>query len=353
MQTEAQGSAIPEWILLLPVGRVELVDGRPPLEVDQEALAAILATYEARGVDLVIDYEHQSLTGAKAPAAGWIKELKAREDGLWARVEWTAQAREFLGQREYRYFSPVLRLEAQSRRPTALLQVALTNVPAIQGLAPLVAKYEGVKGKKRKGGKGDQAVYLLCRVSEEEQGVPLAASNERKEKNDMWEALREKLGLAPETGEESLLASVQELLRELALTLNLPEEASAGQVKGGLAALKAGAERGPALEQELSRLKTQLAEETTARAVDEALRAGKISPAQKTWAWEYCRRDPEGFQTYVAQAPPLVPVGTQLTWLKEEEGTLGLTPADLEICRQLNITPAQFRAAQERINQIN
>ncbi|OGP72157.1 MAG: hypothetical protein A2Y80_06970 [Deltaproteobacteria bacterium RBG_13_58_19] len=352
MEREEQGPAIPEWILLLPLGRVELVDGRPPLEVDREALAEIVATYQTRGVDLVIDYEHQSLTGAKAPAAGWIKELAAREDGLWARVEWTAQAREFLGQREYRYFSPVLRLKAQSRRPTALLQVALTNVPAIQGLAPLVAKFKGEKAKRGKGEK-DNYTFILPRILEEDSAGPLTVSKERKEKSDMWEALREKLGLPPEAGEESLWVSVHELLKDLALTLNLPEEASAGQVMGGVAALKAGAERWPALQQELISLRSQLAEEATARAVEEALRSGKISPAQKAWASEYCRQDPEGFQTYVAQVPPLVPVGTQLTWLKEEKGTLALTPEDLGICRQLNITPVQYRAAQDRIAENN
>src|SRR5512139_4138080 len=136
-------SALPEWIRLLPLGQVELSDSREPFEVDAASLAAMVAAFRSRGVDLVIDYEHQSLQGERAPAAGWIKDLEARPDGLWARVEWTRQARQYLLSKEYRYFSPVLRLDPATRRPTALMHLGLTNVPAIKHLPPLVAKWGG------------------------------------------------------------------------------------------------------------------------------------------------------------------------------------------------------------------
>jgi len=35
----------------------------------------MVAHYEERGLDLVVDYEHQTLSGHKAPAAGWIREF--------------------------------------------------------------------------------------------------------------------------------------------------------------------------------------------------------------------------------------------------------------------------------------
>ncbi|MDI6855075.1 MAG: phage protease [Deltaproteobacteria bacterium] len=140
---ETQPGGVPEWIKLLPLGEVALGDGREPFCVDREALDAMTRHFEARGLDLVIDYEHQTLSGGKAPAAGWIRELAAREDGLWARVEWTETARRHLMDREYRYFSPVLRLEEKTRRPMALLHAALTNTPAINGLEPLVGKGSG------------------------------------------------------------------------------------------------------------------------------------------------------------------------------------------------------------------
>ena len=141
---------------------MELSDSREPFEVDAASLAAMVTAFRSRGVDLVIDYEHQSLQGERAPAAGWIKDLEARPDGLWARVEWTRQAREYLLSKEYRYFSPVLRLDPESRRPLALMHLGLTNVPAIKRLPPLVAKlgaageFAGPQTQPRDPGAGDR-----------------------------------------------------------------------------------------------------------------------------------------------------------------------------------------------------
>jgi phage I-like protein len=137
---QVERAALPEWIRILPLGQVELSDSREPFEVDEASLSSMVAAFRSRGVDLVIDYEHQSLQGERAPAAGWIKDLEARPDGLWARVEWTRQAQEYLLSKEYRYFSPVLRLDPATRRPMALMHLGLTNVPAIKRLPPLVAK---------------------------------------------------------------------------------------------------------------------------------------------------------------------------------------------------------------------
>lgn len=152
---EADPDPAPDWLRLLPLGEVSLGDGRAPFSVDREALEAMVKHFQERGLDLVIDYEHQTLSGHKAPAAGWIKDLEAREDGLWAKVEWTDAARSYLGAREYRYFSPVLRLAKDSRRPVALLHAALTNTPAMDRLAPLVAKSRGQgPGKQGSGVRG-------------------------------------------------------------------------------------------------------------------------------------------------------------------------------------------------------
>jgi phage I-like protein len=62
---------------------------------------------------MVVDYEHQvddPTNKAKGPvrAASWIKELIAKADGIWGRVEWTRTARNMIADREYRYLSPVL-----------------------------------------------------------------------------------------------------------------------------------------------------------------------------------------------------------------------------------------------------
>jgi len=316
---EMASAALPQWILLLPRGRVDLVDSREPLEVDQESLETLVKDFRSRGVDLVIDYEHQTLLGERAPAAGWIKELEARGDGLWARVEWTPQAQEYLRAREYRYFSPVLRLDPQSRRPQVLMHVGLTNVPAIRGLTPLVAKMGARDG-----------------------------ADLTEETGKMREQLQRVFGLSPEAGEEGLWPRVLEVFQDLALALKLPEEASASQVKGAVAALKAGAARLGEVEQEVMQLKARLAEADAAQAVTEALQAGKISPAQKGWALEYFRQDPEGFKTFVARAPKVVPAGEGLPRLQPDQGRGMLLPEEVALCRSLNVPPKEYLKAKAR-----
>jgi phage I-like protein len=68
---------------------------------------------QSGGIDLPVDDEHQNdkpeakLKGP-VPAAGWIKEMRSDETGIWGRVEWTATARELIERKEYRYLSPVI-----------------------------------------------------------------------------------------------------------------------------------------------------------------------------------------------------------------------------------------------------
>jgi phage I-like protein len=332
-QTAAQPEppTLPAWIRVLPRGRVELVDNRAPLEVDEESLVTIVEAFHARGVDLVIDYEHQSLQGQRAPAAGWIKELQARPDGLWARVEWTPQAQEHLQQKEYRYFSPVLRLDPETRKPVALLQVALTNVPAIKHLPALVARY---------GGEAEWAAATPA--------VPVAAFQGPGEEH--LEQLKGLLGLAPEAAEAALWPRLREVFRDLALTLELPAAASASQLQGAVAALKAGAQRLSQVQEELDTLKERLAAEAAAQTVAAALQAGKVTPAQKDWALEYCRRDPEGFHTYVTLAPRLVPCGAELPGIKEEHQEMGdLSAEELGLCHSLLLSPQQYFRAKAQI----
>lgn len=330
MTKQNAGATMPAWILLLPAGRVELVDRPEPLQVDPESLAAMVSAFRSRGVDLVIDYEHQSLQGRQAPAAGWIKDLEDRGDGLWAKVEWTPQAREYLRNREYRYFSPVLQLDPESRKPLALMQVGLTNVPAIKRLPPLVAKWEAGEPER---GQAGQAANPDRTLQRGEEGM-----------GEQMEKLRLLLGLGRDAAAADLWAGVVEFCRNLAAALKLPEEATAAQI---LEAAQQKAQRLAEAEEELGRLKSRLAAETTDKTVDEALKAGKITPAQRTWALEYYRQDPGGFQTFVARAPQLVPVGKVLQLLGEDGRTAGqLVPEELVLCRSLNLAPEQYLQAK-------
>lgn len=333
---QGQTPTLPEWIRVLPLGEVELVDNREPFKVDEKSLNTMVAAFQSRGVDLVIDYEHQSLQGERAPAAGWIKHLEARPDGLWARVEWTLQAQEYLRSKEYRYFSPVLRLDPDTRKPLALMHLGLTNVPAIKHLPPLVAKWGGSPGSPP--GEAQPAVPDKERVM-----------NARKEKGTMVQKLKLLLGLAPEVEDGAVWSKAMEVFRDLAAALDIPGEASTSHLLGAVEALKVGAEQFRGAQEELHVLKTRLAEETTARVVEEAMKAGKVSPAQRDWAVTYHRRDPEGFQAYVARAPKVVPTGEELQILGEDRARgEDLLPEELAICGSLKISPGEYLKAKSQ-----
>lgn len=117
---------------------------------DDEAALAVMEAYRSKGLDkLQVDFEHQSTVAppgggdAAKPAAGWFKP-EVRGGELWATaVAWTARASGMLapkeGAPEYRYFSPILFFDEDTRRVTRLKNIALTNDPAMDDLAPLVA----------------------------------------------------------------------------------------------------------------------------------------------------------------------------------------------------------------------
>ncbi len=131
---------IPSEFQLLPYGRID-IEGEPPAYVDEQSIASIVAEFRRRGNDMVIDYEHQTLKDIQAPAAGWIKRLIDRgKGGLWAVVEWTERAKEYLKDKEYRYFSPVFWITKEGRKVIKIKNVALTNLPKINQLRPIVGK---------------------------------------------------------------------------------------------------------------------------------------------------------------------------------------------------------------------
>lgn len=141
----------PKWVHLLPLGSFfSGRDGRGPyiLKDIQAAQAVIETTMGYQGnADMPIDYDHQLIwtreNGKPAPASGWIKELQARADGVWGRVEWTPRAAELLRNREYRYLSPVF-MHTQDGTITRLSFAALSNIPNLE-LTALASQLAGDK----------------------------------------------------------------------------------------------------------------------------------------------------------------------------------------------------------------
>lgn len=263
----------PLRIQILPPGKVKSTHGG--FVFDEKAAKELLEKFNRRQNDLVIDYEHQTLTGAEAPAAGWIKALSYDPlQGLWADVEWTPRGAEYVKNKEYRYLSPVIRIRKSDNRAVELHSAALTNDPAIDGMVPIANK----AGNK----------------------------NKEDEMEEFLEKLAKALGLGEDATEDTVLEKCTNLMKpktvvahtDVLQLLDAKEDATLDDVKGKIMALKNPA--GYVKAEELEALKKQLVEKETNDLVEMALKDGKISPAQKEWALEYARTAPESFKKYVA-----------------------------------------------------
>lgn len=130
----------PTEFKIFPMGVVSSLKGE--FLFDDRAAGMVMAAAQDHGVDFTIDYDHHTLhtsNGVKAISAGWFN-LALRDDGLYAvNVSWTPDADKHLRAGEYRYFSPLFNWDDGSGRITSLINNALTNTPAIDGLEALVA----------------------------------------------------------------------------------------------------------------------------------------------------------------------------------------------------------------------
>lgn len=137
-------------IQLFAMGAKPSRNGKPAVvRVDNRAHAdAIVAATAAwhRANDPCVDYDHQSLFGARpgvggmARASGWMRRVWADDAGVWADVEWTAAASDALAAREYRYISPVFHHDAQGR-VIRVINAALTNTPSLD-LAAVASAFQ-------------------------------------------------------------------------------------------------------------------------------------------------------------------------------------------------------------------
>jgi phage I-like protein len=144
---------------------------------DDEAAASVMRQYGDHGVDLSIDYDHAALQAGAVPAAGWCK-LEVRNGELWATsVKWTPRGHAALEDGEWRYYSPLFEYDEETRRVRKLINVAITNTPALYGVNALVAA-SALAPPPLRGGpmydESDDAKYLSSLTPEQIRIISLA-----------------------------------------------------------------------------------------------------------------------------------------------------------------------------------
>ena len=233
------GSQGPLWVKLAPRGRFTARDGRQ-LEVDPELL---VRRFDADAVDLPIDIDHATakggLFGDAAPAIGWINKLEARPDGLYGRTEWLDEGMKILKARSHRYISPSLKPD-QFGKALWLHSAGLVAAPGISMPALAGAEF----------------------------------SSQTKEPQ-MSKAIALALGLTEDASETSCLSAIQTL--------------SAGRIEKtvheeALSSLQA-------VTTELETLKSETRKGKVDELIEGALKAKKITPAQRQHYETLCATD--------------------------------------------------------------
>jgi phage I-like protein len=319
------GGNVPEWIEVLPAGP-EIIgrDGRYWIIDDPQA---IIAKSE---LPLHVDYEHASEVrapkGEEAPAAGWIDKLEVRDGRIWAHVDWTPRASAMIAEREYRFISPTFWFDSNTLRIVGLVSVALTNRPNLTMTALNAQDDE---------------------TSADASGHPKRNTGEKIMDKEQLKALCKKLGLQEEASATAILAAVDTLIDDKTKAMNAAQtpplekfvpRADYDKIKGDLDtannAIKAANE-------------AKLDAEITS-AVDEAVKAGKVTPASRDYYLAQCRKDGglAEFKTFVAAAPVLTGVSDLDTRrANNSNADRQLTAEEKAVCSAMGLTEEAFKKA--------
>ncbi len=259
----------------------------------------VVQVFNKEAVDLPIDYEHQmdSATADRSgpvPAAGWIKELKTEETGLWGRVEWTDLARELITSKAYRYLSPSFLHTKKGNIVTRLKGAGLVHRPALH-LNALASREDAMDG---------ELVTRLISV----------------------------LGLDDDADEADIVSAVEDLVEngaEADPSKYVPIEAVQDLISDRISS------------------QASRSEEQAQAKVDEALSKGFITPAMKDWAKALCQRDEASFDAFISKSvpayaslfSPVRPSGPPPTI----NTPLAQSPEAASVCSQLGLSPEALK----------
>lgn len=117
---------------------------------DEKAAELVMSAWQAWGVELSIDLEHQMFdapAGCADPTArdarGWFK-LAVRDGDLWmVAIRWAPDGVKRLTELRQRYISPAFNIDPESNRVIEILNVAIVAMPATHDAPALVAASRG------------------------------------------------------------------------------------------------------------------------------------------------------------------------------------------------------------------
>ena len=261
--------------------------------------------------------------GGSSPAFGWMKNLCADENGaIWADVDWTKRGRDALLNKEYRFISPVF-MHSEKGEINCILRAALTNSPNLN--LPALNSEQVNNNKLEVPMKKE-----LCAVL----GLPETATDD-----EIIAALK------------SLAASVKSLNAAQAAaktqTDKTPVDLAAYAPRADLNAMES---RAVAAEKQLAELNAVQLKKDAEALIDEALKNGKIPPANKPEFLSLCATR-EGFESckkIVAVNPAIVETKAQAPAnAPPGSGSVALNAEDSAFAKAMGYTPEVWAKLKE------
>lgn len=341
------------WIQITPAGEFRPADGREMIVdhwfIDAATADRVIARFNARTTPPVIDYEHQTLyteeNGRPAPAAGWPLRLEWREgQGLFALVELTATARESIASREYQYFSPVIAYDPKTGEITGFEMGALTNKPAIHGMARLELLAAATFG---------------ARTARSISSSTDSTDDTEHTMNELLALLFSTLQLPEHATEADAIAALNahlaiDPLTPLRAALAQPADASAETLVAACSALKTAGEPNPAefvsvsvmrdLQARVAALSAQVQTTTADTLIAEALADGRLLASQQGWAESLAESDIAALTAYIATATPIAALNKQQSRGQAPAGGDGevLSAEELAVCSAMGLSPYNY-----------
>ncbi len=363
LATSPENGTLPEGmnVQLFPDGDFAARDGRPgsikgcaakAWRLDADIAAALIAKIEARETPLFLDYEHHTLTakdaGHKAVAAGWIEVLAyVPGQGLFARVAWTDAAREHIRADEYRYISPLFTFDPQSGAVLNLINAALTNNPALDGLAAVAAVNQvAITDQPHTEAPMDELLERLRWM------LNLPVTTTAEEIMAQLDKLKGMIAAEGDTAATSvdllaILAGKDAAIADLTAKAATPDPAKFAPV-AAVAALTA---ENADLKARLAAAEAQNGSTALAADIAAAVADGRVHKTLEGWLTDLAAQNPDAARDYLAKATPVAALTTMQTTTVTPPpagaGTAALTAEEKEAAKLLDIPEEAYARSKE------
>lgn len=327
-----------EWTLFSVGDTPFCQEGRDGLiRLTSEDIDAIIDHYRKKGEEIPVDSDHYLHYLAKKHGVDESVALKLIPSGVAAmgfgalsrqgndlriHVNWTPSAHEFLREKIFKYFSPVI--QGLKTGPLRVTSVALTNVPAINNLDALAARSEPNNGKAPLMKNLEKALgRLLGRDT-----IALSAESTESELDKLAGEVEEK-------------ASVLEQVKTL---LNLGADATLDQIIAALTAELEKAKTADEKQAQLDEIAAKAEREEHDRLVAKGRADRKIVDADMDYVNSL---DSKALSAYLDHAAPKFPAPLPKdAGRPQDPDSVTLTAEDKATCRRLNIPEDKFLAAK-------